>query len=102
MSLAACSGRVSHVRTVPSLLTLARVCPSGLNTTALTVSVWPVRVASKVGRWGSVRSHNRTVLSKLAVARMRPSELNVTLADAASVAGEGGLKDGMLGSGQFP
>jgi hypothetical protein len=34
---------ISHSRAVCSLLAVARVRPSGLNTTAVTASVWPVR-----------------------------------------------------------
>jgi hypothetical protein len=33
---------IPHSRTVQSVLPLARVCPSGLHTTELTVLVWPV------------------------------------------------------------
>ena len=33
----------SHSRTVPSLPALACRCPSGLNATALTSLLWPVR-----------------------------------------------------------
>ena len=60
---------VSHNRAVVSWLVVARVCPSGLNATELTPLVWPVRVLSVVGWWGSLMSHSRAVLSWLAVRR---------------------------------
>src|SRR5271156_3119861 len=74
------SSRVGHNRTVVSQLLEARVCPSGLNATLVTVLVWPVRGWPKgAGCAGSVRFHNRTVSSSLREARVRPSGLNATL-----------------------
>ena len=66
---------VSHNRAVPSALAVARVCPSGLKATDLTLLVWPVRAPSRLGWRRSRISHNRTVLSELAVATVRPSGL---------------------------
>jgi hypothetical protein len=66
----------SHSRAVLSALAVARVCPSGLNATESTPLVWPVRVLSGLGWWGSRTSHNRAVLSALPVARVWPSGLN--------------------------
>jgi hypothetical protein len=73
---------IPHNRTVVSALPLARVCPSGLNTTEETelntteetelVRGWP----SGVGCAGSATFHNRTVWSSLPVARVCPSGLN--------------------------
>ena len=78
---------VSHSRTVWSSLAVARWRPSGLNATAVTAPVWPVRVAVVVP---VAVSHSRTVWSSLAVARWRPSGLNATAVTRAGVAGEGG------------
>ena len=58
-----------HSRTVWSALPVARVCPSGLNATALTRLVWPVRSAGGM-------FHRRAVWSVLPVARVCPSGLN--------------------------
>ena len=46
---AALSGLVSHNRVGLLLLAVARVCPSGLKTAAVTPWVWPVRVVSRLG-----------------------------------------------------
>ena len=54
------------------------MCPSGLNATEKTALVWPVRVLSGLGWWGSLTSHNRAVWSALAVARVCPSGLKAT------------------------
>jgi hypothetical protein len=69
---------VSYNRAVLSALAVARVCPSGLKATDLTLLVWPVRAPSGLGWRRSRISHNRTVLSELAVARVHPSGLKVT------------------------
>ncbi len=68
-----------HSRTVRSALALARIVPSGENTTASTRSVWPLRGGPN-GRGAdrSATSHNRTVRSAPALARMRPSGENAT------------------------
>ena len=50
-----------HSRTVPSRLAEASRCPSGLNTTLFTASVWPVS-GSPIG-WPVSASQSRTVLS---------------------------------------
>jgi len=54
-----------------SLLPVARVCPSGLKATELTVSVWPAMT-------GPGRSQSRAVLSALPVARVCPLGLKAT------------------------
>jgi hypothetical protein len=53
----------SHSRTVWSSLPVARVCPSGLNATDQTGSVWPVRGSpgAGVGRVGGVPQPHRLV-----------------------------------------
>src|SRR5262249_61645328 len=63
-----------HSRMVASLLALARSCPSGLNATARTQLVWPVR-GWPMG-WPVVGSHSRTVVSELALASSCPFGLN--------------------------
>jgi hypothetical protein len=63
--------------TVLSVLAVARVLPSGLNSTPSTASVWPVR-GVPMARW-VVTSHNLTVPSKPKVARVLPSGPNATL-----------------------
>ena len=82
----------SHSRTVPSSPAEASRRPSGLNATAITAPVWPVRVACSAPVAGS---HSRTVPSSLAEASSRPSGLNATAITAPVVAGEGG----QLGAG---
>jgi hypothetical protein len=53
-----------HNRTVLSKPPVARVCPSGVNATAMTELAWPVKGGpSDVGWAGSVTFHNRAVLS---------------------------------------
>ena len=78
------------------------MCPSGLNATEQTPLVWPVRVPSRLGWWGSLTSHNRAVLSTLAVARVCPSGLNATELDDVGVAGEGAQRAGMVGVADIP
>jgi hypothetical protein len=63
-------------RTVWSALALASVLPSGLNATAKTESVWPVR-GSPWG-WPVAVSQSRTLWSALALASVLPSGLNAT------------------------
>ena len=79
---AQCGGVVGvadiHNRAVLSALAVARVRPSEPNATEVTGLVWPVRVLSAVGWWGSLTSHNRAVSSALPVARMCPLGLNAT------------------------
>ncbi len=65
-----------HSRTVPSSAGAGQRCPSGLNATLYTASVWPVS-GSPTG-WPVSASHSRTVLSSLAVASRCPSGLNAT------------------------
>ena len=77
-----------------STLALASLCPSGLNATPVTVSVWPVRGAPS---WPVSAFHNRTVLSSPALASRCPSGLNAT-PHRAGVAGQGGA-DGLAGVG---
>ena len=67
----------SHSRTVLSSLPEASRCPSGLNATLFTASVWPVS-GSPMG-WPVSASHSRTVLSSLPEASRCPSGLNATL-----------------------
>ena len=55
-------------------------CPSGLNATLYTVSVWPVS-GWPMGFPVSA-SHSRTVLSALPEAMRRPSGLTATLSTA--------------------
>ena len=66
-----------HNRTVSSSLAEASRCPSGLNATLSTGSVWPVSGAPM--GWPVSASHNRTVSSSLAEASRCPSGLNATL-----------------------
>ena len=54
--------------TRPSLLPAARLRPSGLNATALTQSVAPVRAPSGAGRAGVITFHNQTLASWLPAA----------------------------------
>ena len=68
-----------HSQTLRSELPAARVCPSGLNATEVTVSVGPFRGRpSGVGRAGLARFHSQTLWSELPAARIRPSGLNAT------------------------
>ena len=73
-----------HSRIVPSWLPAARVRPSGLNATELTV-VGPVRGCPiwrgcpiGVARSGSVTFHSQIAPSPLPAARVCPSGLNAT------------------------
>ena len=65
---------------------MASRCPSGLNATPYTASVWPVSGAP-IG-WPVSASHSRTVSSSPALASRCPSGLNATLRHRAGVAGE--------------
>ena len=69
-----------HNRTVPSSPAVASRCPSGLNATLVTLSVWPVR-GSPTG-WPVSAFHSRTVVSSPAEASRCPSGLNATLSTA--------------------
>ena len=76
----------SQIRTVPSSPAVASQVPSGAIATALTESVWPVRVARC---WPVAGSQIRTDPSRPAVASQVPSGAIAT-AHVAVVAGEGG------------
>jgi hypothetical protein len=67
---------MSHNRTLPSLLPVARILPSGLSAIEET---WPASTV-KGGPAGRrvATSHNRTVPSVSPVASVLPSELNAT------------------------
>ena len=82
----------SHSRTVPSRCRWPAVVPSGLNATALTASVWPVR-GRRCGR-PVATSHSRTVPSSLPVASSVPSGLNATDRHRVGVAGQRGADRG--------
>ena len=66
-----------HSRTVLSAPAEASRCPSGLNATLCTASVWPVSGAPM--GWPVSAFHNRTVSSALPEAIRCPSGLNATL-----------------------
>ena len=66
----------SHSRSVLSSLPETMRCPSGLNATPVTASVWPVSGAPT--GWPVPASYTRTVLSTLPEAMCLPSGLNAT------------------------
>ena len=80
------SARVAmfHTSTLASEVPAARLCPSGLNATALTQFVAPVKVPSGTAlpdcpaARAAPSRHNHTFLSRLDAARSRPSGLNAT------------------------
>ncbi|GHH92662.1 hypothetical protein GCM10017779_31190 [Streptomyces capillispiralis] len=64
---------------LPSVLTEARVCPSGLKERLPTIAVWPVSRAPDRGRRGSDTSHSATVPSLSPVARVAASGEKATV-----------------------
>src|SRR3989442_15825446 len=69
------NGGARQMRTVPSLLPLARCFPLGENASAVTAPLCPRSVAAC---WKDSKCHNLIVLSSPPVARVRPSDENAT------------------------
>ena len=84
----------SHSRAVWSSLAVARVCPSGLNATALTALVWPVRVASRRGVVGVADIPQPRGVVVAGGGQGVPVGAESHRVDGAGVAGEGGQQAG--------